>query len=103
MHMIWHDNITACRPTVTFARVAPFIYQNVCEFSARENWSPSENTSRDKVNRSIYADASEPVQMLVFISAPFASMHHEFPHRPASPMPATERHFIIPALAAPKQ
>ena len=37
--------------------------------------------------------------MLVFISAPFASMHHGFPHRPASPMPATARPFIIPALA----
>src|SRR5213080_3418797 len=60
VNMIRHDDITPDRPAVAFARLLPFVDQNLCHFFRDENRPSFESTCRNEVNRPIDPDAFEP-------------------------------------------
>ena len=65
MHMVRHDDVTTNRPTMTFARVFPFIDQHAGGGFMCENISPISCADCDEINWGLNANTIETTQMLV--------------------------------------
>jgi hypothetical protein len=61
MNVVWHDDVTANRPAVTFACGGPLADQYLCDFFAREDYLPPTGARRDEVDRIVNPNSPKAV------------------------------------------
>lgn len=65
MHVIRHNHVSADGPAMAFMRRVPFLNQNLSDLISRQHCSTILCTHGDEINRRIYPDSIESLQMFM--------------------------------------
>ena len=67
MNMIGHDNVRTTCPSVALARLAQFVYQNVSDGGARQDWLAAKRADRDEIDRKLNPYTIKALQVLTHL------------------------------------